>query len=200
MNFDSFPNQKSFPDETKNLCEKANGLGLDAGVGKPLRILPWQFERAKRLHRICQCIEGRVSRGGKLRHALTWFVWRWNGRAFRCDPSRKFRLKKQTLRDWYYAWRKNGRKEAAVMLKYRASRPKRARAQVEEFLRICVESNCDSFHAAHALMKDSSVTDSAYYHALPPRIAKQVNELFTHRRRVRFAHRRLARAVEKFSQ
>ncbi|HWC59401.1 MAG TPA: hypothetical protein VHC44_06875 [Verrucomicrobiae bacterium] len=200
MNFDSLTNQKISPDKNQILPQEGSGLGLDAGEVKPLRILPWQLERAKRLHRICRCIEGRVSRGEKLRKAFTWFVWRWNGRPFRCDPVRKLKLKKQTLRDWYYIWKKNGRNEAALTLKYRSSRPQRDRTKVTEFLRICVESNCDSFHSAHALMKDSSVTDSAYYHALPPRLAKQVNELFTHRRRVRFAHRRLARAVEKFFQ
>jgi hypothetical protein len=167
----------------------------------PADYLPsWQLERARRLHRICRCIEGRVNRGGKLRLAFTWFVWRWDGRPFRCEPARKWKLKKETLRAWYYTWRNNGKNEAAVMLKYRATRPKRERAKVAEFLRICVDSNCDSFWSAHRLLKDNAVTESAYYHALPERISKLVVELFTHRRRVRFAHRRLARAAEGFSR
>ncbi len=88
------PFEKSF--SNKPLGNAGRGLVGDTagGASRPLlSTLPaWQVERARRLHRICICIEKARVKGRTLHRALRFSVWSARHAHYRSAPKRKLRL------------------------------------------------------------------------------------------------------------
>lgn len=156
---------------------------------------PWQRERAKILHRICSRIAARVALGQQLRSAVTYFAWACAHRVYRCEPSRRLHLSRQTVLRAYYHWRANGKTPAAFALRYRPSRAKLSQAQLSSFLRACVSLEVCSYAAAYRRCGEFLVTESAYHHALSWRVRKHITALFAQRRRCHRAKRLALAAI-----
>ncbi|MDB6023326.1 MAG: hypothetical protein JWQ04_3183 [Pedosphaera sp.] len=153
----------------------------------------WQLERCRRLHRICRNIEGRIQRGQSLRKSVRWFTWYWASRFYRCDKTSPAKFCAQTLLRIYYQWRDNGKSPDAIALRYRGTRPKLSPDALQRFLNAAIVGDARSFKAAWQRMDPRTGTPSAYHHALPPRIRRQLVQLFHHRRSAQRLANRLAR-------
>jgi hypothetical protein len=68
----------------------------------------WQWEYTHRLARIFRCVDRGLADGKSLREMLVWFAWRWKGRHYNSDPSRKIRFGYGTLRRKYREWKAAG--------------------------------------------------------------------------------------------
>ncbi len=101
-----------------------------------LPVAPWVLERAKLLHTICRHVERRLPKDGILRAARR-FARRWNGRSFRCEPTRKLRLGGSTLVRFFYQWKKAGRCPAAFQLHFQAGTAPVPGTLVEMFAKAC---------------------------------------------------------------
>lgn len=90
----------------------------------------WQIEYATRLHSICTAIAARQAKGGKLSRGLRVFARRWNGKPYRCDPSRRFRLSAKSLERAYGKWRNGGGVPSAIRLNYKPDATSKVTAPV----------------------------------------------------------------------
>lgn len=117
----------------------------------------WLSERERIVPRACVAIERGRSRGLSVRKAALRSVWRWNGKPYRCDVSRRVRLSRSSLVQHFYDWRRNGKNPEALQLHYRAHGPKISARLVREFIRVCgmpgVRSLSDAYRKLSAMWR-----------------------------------------------
>lgn len=88
------------------------------GICPAPSLSPWLSEREALLQRICTLIENAKARGIPVRRSAKKFAKRWNGKPFKREASRTFRLSEALLLQLYYHWRKNACVPSAFRLKY----------------------------------------------------------------------------------
>lgn len=108
----------------------------------------WQRERAKRLHRICKRIKARVAAGQSLHEAIRTFSRRWNGKALKCDPSRRYALSVARLYQHYRRWRLMGESPACFTLNYFPTNRRIPASVLVRFVEFCTKQEFNSFRAA----------------------------------------------------
>jgi hypothetical protein len=181
----------------------------------------WQRERARRLHSICQRIEGRVQRGEAVRRAVRLFSWR-----NRPLQRKSWRLSRGRLRTLFYQWRRNPT-PAAFQLHYKPGRAV-PRALIDDVLRRCQAA--DVFSLAQAVQslkrdlesggairdfgtlrdwlrehlsarKNRSVRlpylESSFYRVLGSQERRALSALFRARQRVQRDAKTLARVIQR---
>jgi hypothetical protein len=159
----------------------------------------WEIERARRVHRICRCIEGRHARGQSLHRAVRWFAWYWRGRHYNSDPARPMRLGAQTIRRLLYQWRAGGRTPEAVALQWHRGAQKLAAGAVLDLARIGQAPGIRTFQAAYDQLPSPIVSASAFYYAMPAEVRKPLLALFAARRRVESCQRLAKLKADKFA-
>jgi len=81
------------------------------GLAGPREILPpWQIERCQKLQVACLAVKARLARGEKLLRSIRIVAGCFNGRTFKSDLSRRFKLSASTLTRLYYTWKNAGEK------------------------------------------------------------------------------------------
>lgn len=159
----------------------------------------WQHEREQRLARICRCIDRGRGQGKAIHKMLIKHAWRWKARTYKADTGRRIRFGYGTLRRCYYRWMRDGRTAAAVALRYGSANRKLPADQVLELARLCATPGVASFAAAWRQLRKPTATRSAFSHAMPPRVRKELAALCAARRRVEYLERRSHRAIDKFA-
>jgi hypothetical protein len=143
----------------------------------------WQRERVQRLARIFRCLDRGQAKGRRLHERLVRFAWKWNGRRYKGEPARRFRLAKGTLRNLYRRWKASGGNPASLALHYRA--PVKLRPGLAlDFARVCISSDVRSFTEAHGRLPRPVATWFAYRLALPASLRRRIVWLFAARRLV----------------
>jgi hypothetical protein len=203
--------------ETKTICQPSHeARSVQFGhhiVSSPLapvrgRSLPllrahfsstnWQWEYAHRLARIFRCVDRGLASGKPLHGILVWFAWRWKGRHYSSDPSRRIRFGYGTLRRKYREWKAAGRNPEALALRYRA--PVKLRpGHVQQFAGLCIYAKARSFAEAYGSLPRPRATVSAYRLALGARLLRRVVNLFAARRLVDVRTRKARTAANRFA-
>jgi hypothetical protein len=169
-------------------------------VDRALFLMPrWQQERSARLHRIFLRAEARIAQGTKITKAFRMLAW-WHGsrvRYYRCDRSHKMHFTRSTLIREFYRWRKGGRTEAALLLRYRSGKARLPDDQVAAFQRLCLAPGFCSLQAVHAALPDPAGTVSAFRHYLAPRLRSRITRLFAQRRKTLAAEKAARRELAK---
>lgn len=149
----------------------------------------WQKERATRLHRLCNWIETKVSQGKKVRPLTRLAARRWNGKPFRCDPSRKLTLSAGRLATLFYQWLGAGKTPESVALHYNPSNRRIvSRREIARFVRHAAAPGTFTFAAAFAAMQRTrpvSYSATHFFRAIPADQSKALRGLFHGRRRQR---------------
>lgn len=110
----------------------------------------WMDEKARLVHRLCKGIEQKREKGVPVRRAVVRPAWYWNGRRFRHDASKRVRLARGTLLEYFYRWLTGGKSPEAVRLRYHPTAARKiTRALMAEFLEICVTPGVDSLSGAY---------------------------------------------------
>lgn len=156
----------------------------------------WILEDAKLFHRLFIHFSQKREQGQTLRQALKQPVWFWRGRTYRNAPSRQICISRETFLRRYYKWVSGGRTLEAAKLGYRSGRAKLSQAKLGSFVEAAANSDARSYAATLKILGDTSVTGSAYSHALSPGIRKVLNDLFAVRRRADFCRRVVQRAIK----
>jgi hypothetical protein len=159
---------------------------------------PWQRERELRVARICRSLDRGCAAGKPLRKMLVRFAWKWNGRRYRGEPSRRFRLAKGTLRNLYRHWKASGGDPASLALHYEAP-VKVHKWHALDFARVCINSPSRSFAEAYARLPRPRATVYAYRLALGAKLLRRVVMLFATRRLVDGRMRKARAAVNGFA-
>lgn len=159
----------------------------------------WQRERARRVNRICRCIEGRLARGQSLRRAVRWFAWYWRDRHHRSDPARPIRLGAETIVRLLRQWRAGGRTHQAVALRFRPGLQTLTPGNVLELARLGLAPGVRSLRAAYEQLASPPVTASAFFHAMPIEVRKPLMALFAARRRLERCQRLADAKVTQFA-
>ena len=119
--------------------------------------------------------------GKRLHEMQVWFAWRWKGRHYKSDPSRRIRFGRGTLEHLYRRWKVSGGNPAALALNYRA--PVKLRPGLAaEFARVCINSDVRAFTEAHGRLPRPVATWFAYRLSLPPMLRRRIVGLFAARR------------------
>lgn len=150
----------------------------------------WQKEREAILQRLCQRIEDQVSQGKKVRPLIWRAARRWNGKPFRCDPSRTLALSPGGFNKLFYNWRRNGRTAQSFALKFNpANRRPVTPQQVTRFVRHASQPGTFTFAAAFAAMQRTSqpvqYSPTHFFSSLPAELSKALRRLFHGRRQQR---------------
>ena len=85
-------------------------------------ISAWHRERAERLHRICNSIASRSSRGDRKRKIIQWFVWRYKSRCHKCEPSRPLKITRSAIERALRIWKRGGQVAAVLLPQYKPRR------------------------------------------------------------------------------
>jgi hypothetical protein len=125
-----------------------------------------------------------------------WFAWRWNGKPYASDPTRRMRLAPSTILRLYYQWKKGSRSLAAIELHYRGPQKLPSR-DVLALARLCLAPGTRSFTDAWRQVPNPPATYNAYWHAMPGDLRKLFSALFATRRHVEYLQRRAQEAVKK---
>jgi hypothetical protein len=117
----------------------------------PSRYLkPWHQEYATRLHWLCSWIAAGLAGGKKAAPLLRRFARRWNGRRYRCQPDRRFRLSAKSLKRLFQVWRKNGEVPSAFRLAFGSATSRTIEAdQIRSFLKMLFHPATTSAHHAY---------------------------------------------------
>jgi hypothetical protein len=84
------------------------------------KLIPaWHRERAERLHRICNSIASRSSRGERKRKIIQWFVWRYKSRCYKCEPSLPLNITRSAIERSLRIWKRGGQVAAALLPQYK---------------------------------------------------------------------------------
>ena len=192
------PSAQISPDQTGAVPTPNPAPATRSGAGASA-CTAWQRERLQRLVRICRCLDRGRANGKRLRKMLTRFAWIWKGRHYKCDPARPIRLTRSTLLRIYRQWKRGGRTPAAIALRYWITSRKLPASQVLAMARRCVAPNARSFAAAWRQAENPLATYGAFWHAMPPRLRKQLAALCAARRRVEYLERQAQRTVDRFA-
>ncbi len=153
----------------------------------------WRVERARRLRRICSCIEERVTRGSHLARAIRCFARRYRGKRYTSDPSRPMRFSFGTLLRVWYVW-KCGKSPAAFELGYRtASKPTLREAL--EMVQLCLSPGVRWLRKGYSGLPRPAGRESTLRKAIPRPIQRDLMALLAHRRRSEAAERALTRGL-----
>jgi len=108
----------------------------------------WQKKRQRILLHIFSQIDGSISRGERICHAIRRASHYYHGRQYRCDPARRIALAPGTIRHLWDVWNHSGRNLASLNLKY-GSRPSYIpRAVMIRFVQWFSENRLPSIHVA----------------------------------------------------
>ena len=162
-----------------------------------LFIKAWQRERMQRLARICRCIDRGRQQGKRIRKMVILHAWRWRGRHYKCDPERRIRFRASTLLRIYYQWKRGGRTQAAIALRYRSGNRKLPAGKVLELARACAQPGVRSFHQAYGQVANPRATVSAFWHAMPAQVRERLAALCAARRKTEYLEREAARAIAR---
>jgi hypothetical protein len=110
-------------------------IGGSQTSGRPLP--PWQWERARRLHRLFRRVEKAQASGKSARASFVKFSKRWHGHAYHCDPARRIQAATGTLYPLFRHWQDNGRSPAAMLLDYQPLRSSVPRDMLSRFVDFC---------------------------------------------------------------
>ncbi|MGA2871795.1 MAG: hypothetical protein ABSF34_21875, partial [Verrucomicrobiota bacterium] len=113
-----------------------------------IKIPAWQLERASTVHRLCRWLKAHQAKGKPLFWAIRSYCRRWNGKALRCDPSRRLALTPSNLYRLYSLWRKHGERPDALYLKFYPTRCGVPAAVMIRFLNFFAARQFRSFNAA----------------------------------------------------
>jgi hypothetical protein len=112
----------------------------------------WRGEREARLQAICNGIAAHHAKGESLSRACAHFARLWNGKPFRCDPSRRWKLGTSTLLRLYGRWRRQGELPAAFRLGY-VNPPKVEPALLVRFIQLAAQPSCRSLRDAFEILR-----------------------------------------------
>ncbi len=76
------------------------------------RISQWQIEREKLLLRLCRLMLTRVQGGQSISKAAREVSRRWNGRHYKCEPTRRIQLSASSFAAHFSRWQKDQRIES----------------------------------------------------------------------------------------
>jgi len=82
----------------------------------------WQVERAKFYQRACLTIKAAIHCGDPVGRSIRRIAWRYAGRRFKSDSSRRLAMSPKSLRRFWDAWNQGGEQPAAFALHYRPHR------------------------------------------------------------------------------
>jgi hypothetical protein len=158
-------------------------------------------EREAILQRLCIWIETKVSQGKKVRPLARLAARRWNGKAFRCDPSRKLTLSANRLVALYYKWQQAGRTSQALARGYAPAnrRPVTSKEQ-GRFLKHASAPGTLTFAAAWQSMQRTLAVPFTLNHlcqSLPSPVRRELRRLFHARRNQRGIETRFGRYLAK---
>jgi len=108
----------------------------------------WGRELAQTKHSICRTIARGVQSGLKVRPQARRAARRWNGKPYRCDPTRKFSLSQTTIVRAWYRWQRGGQVPAAVRLQFNGSAHAMPALMLVRFVTFCAEADWTSQRAA----------------------------------------------------
>lgn len=185
--------------------EKCKSTG--AGSLPEANLPAWVQERAFWLGRICRLIDARRLKGKTLGCSFRHFSRKWWGKAYRVNPSRKWRLGQGTLVRAYYRWKKQG--DNGLLLS--VCGPRKTTQQVmREILLRAADPGVLSFRDAIELVRadrdfrcretESLPTDSTYYRRLNPEKRKVLLKLWSARKRLDKAERAAAAMVVELTK
>jgi hypothetical protein len=129
---------------------------------------------------------------------LVWFAWRWKGRHYSSDPSRKIRFGYGTLRRKYREWKAAGGNPEALALKYRAP-VKVHNRHVQQFAKLCINSEVRSLAEAYRGLPHPRATVYAYRLSLGPTLRGRIMKLFAARRLVDVRTRKARAEAKRFA-
>lgn len=160
------------------------------------RRVRWLQENADRMHRICVSVERRIIEGCTVRNATrraSWYYQR-KPRFYRTAKQRRVRFTAGTILRQYYRWKTGGRTPEAVALRFTA--PKRlANSAVLRVADLAMNREILSFVQAWRQLGDTSVTCSAYNHAMPARLRKVIRDMLKARMRALCLERKARRIL-----
>lgn len=159
-----------------------------------------EIERACRVARMCRAIDKSLPDPKRTKHkAFVWFAWRWDGKPYACDPSRRMHLSAATLRYLYYSrWLPGGKTVEALKRRYRSCNQKVSRDQIVDLARLCLASDTKSFSAGYRRLGSPGATESAFRHAMPAPFWRTVAKLLAHRRREQVLLRSALLSVQRY--
>ena len=114
----------------------------------------WRHEHAQRLHIICKSMEARLQQGDSLSRCVVKFSRIWDGKAYRCDPARSYRLSEKTLYRLFAQWRRGGELPAAVALRYASGTTKVTGPMLRSFVRLLLTSADGNTCQAYRQLKE----------------------------------------------
>lgn len=114
---------------------------------------------------------------------VRWFVWRWDGKPYKANPSKKIRLGYGSVLRIWYQWHRGGSQPEAIIARFGTNR-KLDRKDVLAFARLCLAPDLVSIDKAWKRVANPVGTASAYRHELNPRLRKSLVRLFRLRRQV----------------
>lgn len=157
-------------------------------------------ERAAKLARGFRAIDKARPNGRTMHKAFVHMAWRWNGKPYACDPSRRMHCAEGTLRCLYYTrWLAGGRTAAALIRRWSPGKQKLSPALVIEFVKLCLEPGVASLSAAYRISSRLSASESAYRYAIPARLREALATLHLHRCREQGLLRKARNALERFA-
>ena len=155
----------------------------------PTFMLPWQCERAERLHRFCKSIERRRAAGVSVRKAVTYFAWFWKDRPYRTAPHIKAHFSGPTLVSLYYRWRRNGKSPACFALHYADRLAPVTLEQMRRFLGACGKAGTESLSQATTLAGLGRAAACRIRTRLPRPLVRQIKGNFKERRQAKLKAR-----------
>jgi hypothetical protein len=129
---------------------------------------------------------------------MVWFAWRWKGRYYKSNPTRRMQFGYGTLRRIYYRWKHGGRTPDALALHYWA--PVKIPPELAlDFAQTCISSDARSFAEAYGRLPEPLATVYGYRLALGATLRGRIVRLFAARRLVDVRTRKARAAVKGFS-
>ena len=145
--------------------------------------LPWQRERARRLHRLCKAVERRRSAGISVRKAVRYFAWFWRNRPYRTAPHIKAKFKRPTIVALYYHWRRNGKSPDCFAQRYGGRLGPVTRREMRRFLGACGKAGTVSLSQAAKLAGFDRAKACRIRVRLPRQLVDQIKGIFKERRK-----------------
>lgn len=151
----------------------------------------WQRERSKRLQRVCEGIDRRVSQGWSIAKAARHFAKCSGGRPYHCDRERVFAPSAASILRHFYAWKRQPTCEA-FRLKYRTARQVKSAGLVDLLVRECLKPGNFSFLQVYRVKPElQGVSYRSLVRAVGKREREQLKRVFRLRSVLHHAVRRV---------